>query len=351
MPSLGAHLRLHRDAIRDEWARRVKERIPAATDKRGPALMDHVPLLLEAFADRLDRRAGDEVVLDLARTHAEHRFEQDYDLREVAGEYAILRAVLHEFARALPGVGDACEPVLASVQAMDRELDRVVYEAIEHYVDERDRGRELFVALLTHDLRNPLETARLALSTLDRDVDPTSRQRELVDTARSNLATMTRLLGDLTDFVRVRLGKGLPLSLAAIDAGAVVREVVAEFRVAHPDREVHLGEVGELRVSADPTRLTQAVTNLLSNAVKHGSDPVHVDARQEGVVVVVEVANHGTLPESVRRSLFDPFTSSGGVGMGLGLYIVCEILRAHGGRVHVDTGDGRTRFRLELPAA
>lgn len=350
MPRIGAYLRQRRDAIGAECARRIQARIPAAQGASHASLADPLPPLIDALADALDREEGAvPEVLAPARRHAQLRDEQAFGLREIVWEYAILRDVLLESIAASPDVPVEARPVFATVQAVDHEVDRAVYEAIRQYVDARDRRRDLFAGMLTHDLRNPLHAARLTLSMMERRGRLDPEDAVALETARSYLVTVSKLVDELAEFMRARLGQGIPVNRAPMDLGGLVRDVFEEFRLAHADRRLVLVEAGALWASADRTRMTQVLNNLLGNALKHGEDPIEVAARSEGGSVVVEVRNRGVIAEAVRDRIFEPFAGREGGGLGLGLFIVREVARAHGGEVEVVTEPGVTSFRVRVP--
>jgi len=162
------------------------------------------------------------------------------------------------------------------------------------------------------------------------------------------------------DLARWRVGAGIALALETVDLGELLQRVAAEHQ-AHPgERRVSLSLSGNLRGTWDPRRLEQAVSNLLGNALQHGSDGEPVVLEADGAAegdVVLRVSNGGAVPESVRPRLFDPFRarerngpSGSENGLGLGLYIVQQVVLSHGGRITLEAGDAeRTTFRLELP--
>jgi sigma-B regulation protein RsbU (phosphoserine phosphatase) len=167
---------------------------------------------------------------------------------------------------------------------------------------------------------------------------------------------MSRMITDLLDFTRARLGGGVPLQRRPAELVELVRATLEEFEVTHPGRVVLSHAGGPYTGEWDPDRLAQVVSNLVGNALQHGAadTPVQVVLREEGAELVLSVTNQGPpIPEALLPHVFDPFrraTSSPRQGLGLGLYIVQQLVLAHGGSITVssDAASGTT-FTVRLP--
>ena len=217
--------------------------------------------------------------------------------------------------------------------------------------------REQFIAVLGHDLRNPLASidgaARLIGKTpLD------ARATSLLGMMRLSVGRMAGLIDNVLDLARGRLGGGFAVELRRdTELAAELEHVVAELRIAHPDREIDVAiEIGSA-IEADRRRLGQLLSNLVSNALIHGSHthPVRVRAATGPQGFELCVANAGEpIPEAARRQLFQPFARSSarpyGAGLGLGLWIAAEIARAHGGTLEATSDETETRFTFRMPA-
>jgi signal transduction histidine kinase len=169
---------------------------------------------------------------------------------------------------------------------------------------------------------------------------------------------MGRLIEDTLDLVRVRVGGGIQIHTAAMDLGDVVGRIVEEQRVANPARRITFERSGALTGAWDADRIAQVASNLIGNALRHGAEDGAIDVVASGsdARIALSVTNSGTIGEEVLPHIFDPFRGTRERhrgrygGLGLGLYIVQQIVLAHGGRVDVSTGrENRTTFVVELP--
>jgi two-component system, sensor histidine kinase and response regulator len=215
---------------------------------------------------------------------------------------------------------------------------------------------EMFTAILSHDLRNPLNAVLAGAEVLLRTV-PDEMGRKVAERIRSSGLRMSGLVNDTLDLARARVGGGIVLDVQPMDLGEVTQRVVAEHELNPRGSRVSAELHGDLRGHWDSARLAQVVSNLIGNALEHGAagEPVLVAVNgDEPHVVTIRVSNVGTVPASVRARIFDPFGSRERIstksGLGLGLYIVQQVVLAHGGTVELEADDGvRTTFRLELP--
>lgn len=224
--------------------------------------------------------------------------------------------------------------------------------------DEREVAelREQFIAVLGHDLRNPLGS--IAASALVLDATPLdARQKRAIGLIQRSVARMAGLIDNVLDFARGRLGHGLSLELRSEEALAPTLEhVVAELAAIHPGRTIDAAFDLSHPVPCDRDKLGQLLSNLLANALTHGDadGTITVSAATHEGRFELTVANPGPpLEETVRKQLFHPFqrsrTPGGQQGLGLGLYIAAEIARAHGGTLSADSAGGQTRFTFAMP--
>jgi PAS domain S-box-containing protein len=251
-------------------------------------------------------------------------------------------------ARAVPIPGEGL-PVLEWMGMMADITSRKLVE----------EARERFIGVLGHDLRTPLSAIRLCAESLERMEEPEDRAHLSAIIGRS-VGRMNRMIADVLDFTRGRLGGGIPLSPVKGDFDGICRESVTELRAAFPDRTITYQASGDPAGTWDVDRIAQVVANLVANAVQHGVDPVRVTVRGEGdeVVLVVNNKNAGEpIPEVLLPHLFEPFRRGAAddhtrQGLGLGLYIVSEIVRAHDASIAVtSTATDGTTFTSRWPRA
>jgi signal transduction histidine kinase len=238
-----------------------------------------------------------------------------------------------------------------------RQRQQIAAELLER--TETLRLNEMFSALLAHDLRSPLSAIIGSAHLLQRrSSDPAS-----LDTAARILASgnrMARLIEDMLDLARARLGGGILIKREPADMQGLVERVVREHQAAAPARVIELSSQGDCGGEWDAERISQVASNLIGNALKHGDAAGAVEVRLDGKArdrVILTVKNGGTIPPDMLGHLFDPFSggqrqSGRSEGLGLGLYIVSQIVHAHGGSVDVESGkDDITAFRVCIPRA
>lgn len=240
-------------------------------------------------------------------------------------------------------------------QSLETEERLEAQERLVAQEREMARIQEEFVAVLGHDLRNPVAALEAGFRQLDRE-PLGDRARKILPLMRSSLHRMNDLIENIMLHARARLGGGIRIS-ASPDAplAEAVTQVVEEIRAASPHQEITLDLAFDRAVSCDAPRVAQAISNLLSNAVRYGTPghPVAVHGSIGSCEVAITVANRGeAVPEGLRQQLFHPFqrgVHADGEGLGLGLYIASSIATAHNGRIDLDCEDGVTTFAFKLP--
>ena len=269
-------------------------------------------------------------------------------------DHAVLRALLEGspdavFAKNLEG-----QYVLLNPTAAKRRQ--------EPEQDVEGRCRERFIGMLGHDLGNPLLAIRLtSAALLARDALPPDVRRGL-ERIEGSAGRMARMVRQLLDFTRARVGGGMPLRPGEVALDEVCRQVIGELELASPGREIRLETRGNCRGFWDLERIAQVLSNLVANALQHSPAGTPIRVSLEGVDSLQRIEVHNTgqpIPEALRPRLFEPFlraergpAASPGLGLGLGLYIVAQIVQSHGGCVEVSsTSEEGTRFIVLLPRA
>lgn len=245
------------------------------------------------------------------------------------------------------------ERIFCTIRDVTDEKERV--ETIERQRAEAEL-RDQFLAVLGHDLRNPLSAINSGVRLLLRRVDDEA-SIDIIRQMQGSVARMAELIDNLMDLARVRLGGGIDLELAETSRlKEELEHVVDEIRLISPDAQIETAIDITQPVTCDVPRISQVLSNLLSNAVTHGepTKPVRVQARTHDGELRICVVNEGEpIPDAAMEKLFQPFfrgeVRNSQNGLGLGLYIASEIAQAHDGTIEATSTEEETRFSLVLP--
>jgi signal transduction histidine kinase len=243
--------------------------------------------------------------------------------------------------------------LFAQLISLQMEADVQLADTRGLLADERETAelREQFIAVLGHDLRTPLGSILMAVEVGKRK-EPDSAMRSLLDHIGRSAHRISALVDDVVDFTRGRMGGGIALELRREDnLHLAFAQVVEELRGLHPERRIVARLEPIATLLCDRGRMAQMLSNLLNNALVHGDParPVEVTASEENGVFELTVTNSGPrIPDEIKRQLFKPFWRGSmkvsREGLGLGLFIVSEIARSHGGSIEVLTSDKATSF-------
>jgi phosphoserine phosphatase RsbU/P len=258
-----------------------------------------------------------------------------------ARRHQIDGAFVHEIATYVARDRDSYERELVLAR---KRLEDLVDEAAKLHVETKDRAlfAEQMIGIVSHDLKNPISAIAMGAALLERTELSISQQRVVSRITRST-ARASGLIADLLDFTQARLGRGIPVCLEPIDLHDSVSLAVDELNVVYPARRLKHERRGTGTCLGDAQRLAQLIGNLVSNAMAYGAAEREVTVRStvEAAVFSVAVHNHGEpIPVALQSHLFEPMTrgtstSAAGRSVGLGLYIVSEIAKAHRGRMLV----------------
>ena len=216
--------------------------------------------------------------------------------------------------------------------------------------------REQFIAVLGHDLRNPLGALAAGVRLLRRKEQLSERGIAILDEMNGSVSRAAALVDDLLDLARGSLGSGFVVDRENAELTPVLEQVVAEIRSIAPERHIEASIEVDEPVYCDRGRIGQLASNLLANAITHGAAdrPITFDARTSGDTFILSIANAGApIPDPVKERLFQPFFR-GAIGrsrngLGLGLYIASEIAKAHHGAISVTSDAAETRFTFTMP--
>jgi signal transduction histidine kinase len=360
------------EAILVEWEAFAKTLFPPSAHMTSRGLRNHAQQILAAVVKDLSTwqtmdeqseksmgRAPKVVNAPetAAQTHAVLRAQSGMDINQLAAEYRALRASVlrmwEKEEKSLPS-NEALQDVIRFNEAVDQALA----ESIVFFSAQVDRSRDLMLGMLGHDMRNPLNAIVLTawdLASANAGAEVSEAAALLV---RSG-AAMQALLDDLVDYNRTKLGQGINIEMGEADLAALFADELEQHHAAHPNRRVELTTEGDVTGHWDGQRLQQVLRNLVSNAIAYGAkdEPVRVHVHGDATGVRIDVSNRGTaIDPSVAEGLFDPLrrgdpvsTDANKQGLGLGLYIVREISRAHGGEVDVCSNSTETVFSVRLP--
>jgi signal transduction histidine kinase len=267
--------------------------------------------------------------------HGEECLDEEVD---IVGFDGVRRTILNS---ALP-IRDASGAVVGGVAVNVDITDRKRAE-----VEMRRDGqfRERFIGIVSHDLRTPLSSILLGASALLRREDLPELLRTPIERFVVSAERMSRMIEELLDFTRIRSG-GLAVKRRPADLLAITRQVVGEIEASHPNRSITFRYEGDLCGSWEPDRIAQVVSNLVGNAIDHSPEdaPVRISLWSEGEDVLLEVHNAGPpIPQEMLGVIFEPYrrvmqgatAAHASRGLGLGLFIVREIVVAHGGSIEV----------------
>jgi signal transduction histidine kinase len=357
----------------EEFARGIKP----GSKMDALALRDHAEKILLATASDMctaqsalersaksrghDHERDNDVVLNGAsELHALGRLGSGFDLLEVVSEYRALRASVLRLWRDSKPAPDECD--VDDLTRFNESIDQSITKAVSSYTKRVEQSRNMFLAILSHDLRSPLNSITMSAALLRRLDQPTLEELGFASQIALNAQVMGRMISDLLDYTRTRLGAGMPVSPGRMDLASLCRELYNEFRSAHPERQIYFRAEGDVQGDWDTDRLRQAISNLMGNAIQHGEETAAVEltVRDEGDEVVVVVFNGGPpIPPGELSRIFDPLVRGSSAdnpkknrpgSIGLGLYIAREVARSHGGEVTVSSSQANgTRFTMRLP--
>ncbi|MDN8038803.1 sensor histidine kinase [Burkholderia vietnamiensis] len=290
----------------------------------------------------------------VARLHAEDRLSHGFGINDVVAEFRALRAtVLRYWETTSPRGAAAFQQMIRFNEA----IDQVLAESIRHYAEHTEHGRDLFTAVLAHDLRSPLGAILNASQALHYDAQLSPASVRSLDFVQRSAKRMNEMIDDMLAFTRTRLGDTLPVSIAQHDITQIIRDAVSEVNASYPNAHIELRCADGLPVNCDAGRICQLIVNLLTNAARYGSGRIAIEAIGDTDEITVSVFNEGKpIPEEAFPTLFDPLTrgtrsdeNGPSTGMGLGLYICRCIANAHHGTIKVLSGERGTTFTLRMP--
>ena len=377
MPRLPDFIRENTEPILKEWETFARS-LPMGDTMDIAGLRDHAKEILAVIARDLetpqtkgeevakakgksDADEGDTTPDTAAQAHGAGRAGSGFTIDQMVAEFRALRAsVIRLWTKQQ---GEVCTADLEDMTRFNEAIDQAIAESITRYTQDIGESKARFLAILGHDLRTPLgsiiTSTRFMLDTTQDTGDLREPYLTLITRVGSSARRMNQMVSDLLDFARTSFGDSIPIVRAKMDLDKMTRDVVAEVAASSPNCTVQVETSGELDGEWDCARLTQALTNLIGNAVQHGSEkaPIMVATRGMQEEVAISVHNQGSaIPKAQIDRIFDAMKDdAGGVPrddhhLGLGLYIVDQIVKAHGGSIDVQSIQAQgTTFTVHLP--
>jgi signal transduction histidine kinase len=359
------------ERILKEWEPFAASLLPAGGRMDSLALRDHATEIVQAIAadlrnpqttsqqDLKARGLAPQIAAaphTAAQTHATLRAASGFTAQQLVAEYRALRArVLRLW---LSGVTSIDQEVVDDIGRFNEAIDQAVAESVDHFTREVDRWRNVFLGVLGHEMRGPLDAILLTTQLLERIPEGVPVSKHTARMIRSG-QRMKRLLDDLLDFNRSALGFGIAVKPEFIDMAHACSEEIELRRLAAPSVQFVMETEGDTQGEWDAERVRQLLGNLLSNALKYGDGVSPVVVRLVGRTddVVLSVTNSGpSLPNDRPDQLFEPLRRERSTNydaertsLGLGLYIVKAVARAHGASVGAESADGKTVFTVRWP--
>lgn len=369
---LSQFIRENIEPILVDWEAFARTMIPPAETMSVVELRDHAHEILLAIADEMDTTQSEDQReakskglargpdTTFAAEHGGLRQRVGFDLTQLGAEYRALRATV---LRLWMGSVDAVDAhVLEEVIRFNEGIDQGLAEAMVTYSEHVANSRDTFLAVLGHDLRNPLSALGSCVRLLGLTDDAGAKERTL-RIARQSIASISEMVTDLLEYTRTRLGRGIEVSPRPGNFAALCREAFDEVCAAYPERTLSAELPENLPLDFDAPRMRQVLTNLLSNAVQHGDAafPVVLVVRSDANQLTMIVRNQGTpIPPDAMQVIFNPLVQvttkesapheRPATSLGLGLYIAREIVGGHGGTIVVtSSADEGTAFSVHLP--
>ena len=363
--ALTKFIRTHHDEIISEFEKFARTLMPVGSNMSPSELRDHAEELLTAIVVDMDtpqtrdeesqkgRGLGiEQKMMASGNLHAVARLGHGFTLGHLVAEFRALRASVLRLYEQSGGTD------LTVVRRFNESIDEALAASITLYGSQTDLYRDQFVGILAHDLRNPLSAIKMGATVLTMAAENDQRLAGIASNILRSAGRMGRMIADVLDFTRERLGGEIPLKRERMDLEQLCREAILEAKAAHDNVILNFECTGELSGEWDRDRLAQVLSNLLANALQHGDgNAASVVARGQSEEVVVTVHNVGMpIPPEALRSIFEPLSrrppegADGRNNLGLGLFIARAIVTGHGGQIDVASSvDLGTTFTMRLP--
>jgi signal transduction histidine kinase len=372
---LSTFIRANMEVILQEWENFAQTLNPLRSSER-PKLRDHAQQMLYVICTDLDTYQGEHDAIEkskgnapavagdtAAEIHASSRVHAGFVVEELVAEYRAMRASVLRLWQNQTSAINQLE--VADMLRFNEAVDQSLTESVGRFSSMVRESQNVFMAILGHDVRNPLGAISMGAQILQCDTALPANHQKVAASIVASTNRVNELVGDLLDFSTSHLGGGIPIKPAAYALGPQCELVIGEMRAFHPTRQILLDMSGNLDVVWDRARINQALSNLVGNAVQHGAagEPIAVTAHGADEVVITVQNMGGVIDAAGMRTIFDPSkrfamrpasqrNHASNDNLGLGLYITREIVNAHGGHIALCSSEREgTTFTLTLPRA
>ena len=369
---LSDFIRENKEQIIGEWEIFARTLTSADNVMTPLALRDHIEGILsfivsdiespQTHAEQIQKSQGGkekDFAVTAAETHAALRLAGGFDIDQMVSEYRALRAsVTKLWSKANTQMNGTH---VLDLTRFNESIDQELAESVSHYSHKVSYSKDLFVGILSHELRNPLNVIAMAAQLMLNIGSPNERHTMLASQIVESTTRITVLVDDLLDMTRARFGSGLPVVRVAMDMEFTTLQLVDEMRAKYPSRTFNLTCSGDGKGQWDKPRIVQILSNLIGNAIQYGfkdsaigikvtcaAEDIFISVCNKGVPIPPE--KQGTLFDALSRATTDIGEHPEAVNLGLGLYITKEIVVAHGGPIDVtSTEEEGTIFTVRLP--
>jgi signal transduction histidine kinase len=369
---LSAFINANVRIIVDDWELFAQTLLPAGGQMDSLALRDHAKQILLAIAediaswqsvsDSVDKSHGwnfraAHVAETAAEVHGGLRQQHGFNMVQLAAEFRALRSSVLR----LWGARSQDSTLYAEdVQRFNEAIDQALAESIDRFTTDVERGRNLFLGILGHDIKTPLSAATLTAELLARHHLHDQEVLKLVLRIQRNVGTIAKVVTDLLEFVQIDLGAEMTLNKTTADFGDLTATAIDDYSTIHPEPEIRFSSSGDVTGLWDDIRVRQLLRTLIDNANSSSAPPaiIHVQVNRQDNDAVVRVVNEGpAIAAPVMDTLFDPLVrddaSPGSAAndskLGIDLYLARQIVLAHGGRISATSQDGKNFVTAVLP--
>jgi signal transduction histidine kinase len=368
---LSAFLKANVRIIVDDWEQFARTLVPAGSKMDSLALRDHAKQILLAIAediaswqsvsDSIDKSHGRNFSATrsaetAAEVHGALRQQHGFNMAQLAAEFRALRSSV---LRLWGTRSEDSVPYAEDVLRFNEAIDQALAESIDKFTADVDRGRNLFLGILGHDIKTPLSAATLTAAVLAHHNEGDQGELKLVRRIQRNVSTISTVITDLLEFVQLDLGTQMSLNRALADFQEVAVTAIDDYSALHPEVVIEFSSSGEVVGPWDEIRIRQLLRTLIDNAVTSGRLDsvilVRVSRRENDVVLVVETQGPEILAKTL-DTMFDPLVrddatrlTSSDSKLGIDLYIGRQIVLAHGGTISAGSQAGNNLVTVILP--